>query len=571
MLNIIIDVNSVNYEHWSYNASCIEHSKFKLCILNSIQFEILSKDQNKIIIPKIISKNYLIRTVSQFLIYLSLFNRPYVKKIEILHASQILIFYINILNFFYKKNVIVHLHNDLIDAFNSFNTTNIIKCILYRLAFLINAVDYISQNKYYKLYLYLFISKKIAVKAMNEHPKLTNQFISHINYNKSFEFKSGLIYLGSENVSRGYEIYSRFGTIKSYNLFDKYQRNDIFIYINEILNNDMFIVMFKGPAYRLGTSGVFSDILIKDNNFSIYYGHKLPLYYKLKYKHINFQSLNTISQGCVLIIRFGKIGDIILAVLLSKIYLNKKIYILNINYNQELSDFLFRHHNITVVNNTTEIRNIDFYAVHIFSHPDESIKKKIYIQYLLCNLKYSHLTYSRSKYQYNDVVPLLVNEKHNYKIITFAPISAEKSKDIDFIYINRIVEYLLSMGYIVNLLCERKIPITNQINLNNYSGITNLEQAVDILKASDIFIGVDSGLAHISYFYQIKSYIIYSSRLNNLYWKPKSQINYYYNDTIHCKGCNMVNCPYGVPTCINNEKLLSEIKQFMNKISNEKR
>jgi hypothetical protein len=74
------------------------------------------------------------------------------KEYEFLHISPIGLLILSILNIYYKKKIIVHIHNDFINSFIKNNFKFLVRRLIYIAIILISYnTIFISQNKYVKL------------------------------------------------------------------------------------------------------------------------------------------------------------------------------------------------------------------------------------------------------------------------------------------------------------------------------------------------------------------------------------------------------------------------------------
>jgi len=86
-----------------------------------------------------------------------------------------------------------------------------------------------------------------------------------------------------------------------------------------------------------------------------------------------------------------------------------------------------------------------------------------------------------------------------------------------------------------------KINCNQIIDLRNSTSIGEL---IILLKYCDLFIGTDSGPAHLTYFTGTKAIILFSSANSFSRWRPLNPNAIVINHDVDCKLCHLVVCPY---------------------------
>lgn len=549
---LIIDAFSLKYEHWSYNVSYILNNIDCDYISNNEQFNLI-KSYNNNCLRKINVRGTKLRYIVEIKLCIDFIRLKY-KKIEFLHISPTALLFISLLNLFYKKNILIHLHNDFINSFLKFNIKFLIRKILYLFAISINKnLIFICQNKYVKIYLKkIDVLKKHEIIALDGHPVLSKNFLDNIinEYHSQVDIEKP-IFIGGFNSFRGINLLKNFDYTYNANGYN------IKEYLYIIKNCKKFIFLPVDDVYRLGCSGIFSDIVSLNNMAELYTSNKLPIYYKRKKNNIlikfKFQFKNS------LMIRFGKIGDIVIGLRLTQKFRDINFIYNPYLINKDLPKYL--NLNIYIISNIFYLLFKKFDNIYIFSHPNESFKKKSLIYFILFFLRKNKVIYISDENQYKLISPVKLNNGGKY--IVFAPKSAEESKDLNIDYIDKIISRLSICNMKIIILNDYYLNLKDVDNLINLSGKTSLMQAINIIKNAKIFIGVDSGLYHIANYFGIRSFVIFSSRLKKLYWLA-NDINYYYNDTIECSGCNSVVCKRNDNICVNNNFVLESLNLFVN-------
>ena len=199
----------------------------------------------------------------------------------------------------------------------------------------------------------------------------------------------------------------------------------------------------------------------------------------------------------------------------------------------------------------------------IYNHPKISSKKKI-LQYIIKSIiLYREIIEIKEENQYSKILRKNEIKKGLKNYVVFTPCSAEKSKDLSIEYIIKIISILKKNNTNVIMLSDKTIKIENYSNLINLTGKTDLKLFIDYIKNSSLLITVDSAAFHIAEYLNIKSFLILSSRIIENYWIQTSNKNYYKNDSIDCKGCNMSICKFGNTKCINNENMINEVEKYL--------
>ena len=146
-----------------------------------------------------------------------------------------------------------------------------------------------------------------------------------------------------------------------------------------------------------------------------------------------------------------------------------------------------------------------------------------------------------------------INKNETSKFnIALQMFSDETYKNLDFskwkIIINSILSKYPSIQ--ITLICNKydksilKDDIFNNKSINNMMGKTNIIQLINIIKETDFFLGLDSGLMHLAYYYGVPTFTI---------WGPTDNIAYgYINDPKHFqytlqKKCSPCESPIRLP------------------------
>ncbi|MEW6407149.1 MAG: glycosyltransferase family 9 protein [Patescibacteria group bacterium] len=98
----------------------------------------------------------------------------------------------------------------------------------------------------------------------------------------------------------------------------------------------------------------------------------------------------------------------------------------------------------------------------------------------------------------------------------------------------------------------------------NIAGKTLLTTLFEICKKSKLFVGVDSGPAHIAAATGIPTFVLFSSTNKSSEWKPIGDKVYTIEKDIDCQNCQKLNCTHN--TCmelISVEDVLSKIKEVI--------
>jgi ADP-heptose:LPS heptosyltransferase len=165
------------------------------------------------------------------------------------------------------------------------------------------------------------------------------------------------------------------------------------------------------------------------------------------------------------------------------------------------------------------------------------------------------------------------------KIAILHPAVITPTRTINFIVWEKVAEYLLQQGYLVIVLgITKDFKLTEYKNLIDLRGQLDIDKCYELIKTARIFVGVDSGLMHLSCSVSVQrptvgiftvanpEYRVQGWRLDTAITPDENTCRFCLNKPEN-KGKTSIDCPYPIPLCVNNitpEKVINKIKEVLN-------
>lgn len=605
MALVLVDIRSQDYEHWSFNIPLVldaiksyhSGSQVYLClpepqiaILHSLRMPL-----NSVVIQN---------SITQFLHFILRQKREDLELVFLnINPVHLLMLFSLIPR---SKGIKIYLHNEVF--LNGFSLKGFLKALAWRLVLRLkypSSVRFVASSRQFKRYLF---KKGVRNPAIVVEPyrlldrasweMLASDQTSRLD---NFDF----LFLGSTNHSRGLDLLIDFATrnpdkriaICGFRIVSEvaalpnivcYSAATPAQYASLLTKCSQVIVSFSGLSYRLGTSGIISDVCGAKRPVLI--NGRLPRALLNRMLESNIPIRTYELNRRILLIRDGKIGDHILAIrtLISGFpefgyYSFKRS---SIRFGREVLKLCFpgKSYETGLVFSIIFFRNILKFRPDIYwiSHPKPN---QLYLWLLMTVARLIDINLFRPVVCGNQYLSVLrksdctvirgvesvklenVSFVHRHfefepemKYTVLACDSSEDAKDLS----NRSITQIIS-----NDAVQRSLSLINKVlilvgksrsNFNetlpkgvyDLRGQTNLSELFHIIQMSEHVIGVDSAPIHIATLLGKKTTVLQNNRLFEPYWHPP--VNLARNIVVRglgCSGCNEASCPYGDNFCVN--------------------
>lgn len=147
------------------------------------------------------------------------------------------------------------------------------------------------------------------------------------------------------------------------------------------------------------------------------------------------------------------------------------------------------------------------------------------------------------------------NTKLVAPLVVVHPGAGTQAKRWPLTYWRRLIGRLREEGFFVAIIgCAEDLPITEMVGQKpgviDLSGQLQLSETLALLERSALFIGVDSGPAHLAAITQTRSVVLFSGTNRPSQWRPWSKHVLGLRNRVSCSPCHQKLCPLADHACM---------------------
>lgn len=158
-------------------------------------------------------------------------------------------------------------------------------------------------------------------------------------------------------------------------------------------------------------------------------------------------------------------------------------------------------------------------------------------------------------------------------IVVVHPGAGTQAKRWPLTYWRRLIDLLISDGYFVALIgCSEDQPMTEMVGRKSgvidLTGQLRITQTMALLERADLFIGVDSGPAHLAAITKTRSVVLFSGTNRPSQWRPWSKEVLGIRNKVSCSPCHQKLCPLSEHACmtgIKPEAVITIAQRWLNR------